>query len=175
MADNTTTERVLNAETCAHCGSENIYASGSGSWSLEKQEWIFEHDGDCSYCHACQNETWTESVVYDYARWHQKISKGDLVNFHPDRGDYAQYDALVDPRDSNPSFKYDCLDEALALVINEEVPGADPYSYGDRYTVLVRLFTGETMEVWTRDLVVVGQMESGWELFGEKDDGAEAA
>jgi len=174
MADNTTTERVLYTETCARCGSENVSASGYGAWSIEKQEWVFDHDGDHSYCSTCQNETWTESVVYDKARWDQKISKGDLVNFHPDRRDYAQYDVLTDPRDSNPSFDHDCLDTALALVIAEEVPRKS-WHYGTPDTVLVRLFTGETMEVWTRDLVVVGQMESGWELFGEKDDGAEAA
>lgn len=157
-------EEVKVAKVCDGCGSDDVYFDASAYWNREKQEFEFELTHEREYCSVCHSETRTLDVPWTRERWANVVVKGDLVNFHPDRSDYANFYTLTTP---GSQFNWDLLDTALGLVVDERPEGRD--------TVLVRLFTGEDIEVWPRDLIVVGQMESGWELFGEKDDEQKAA
>lgn len=156
---------------CSHCGGDDIRFDASGYWSIDKQEFMYELSYDYEYCGNCASECRSTDAVWEQDRWNNVVAKGDLVNFHPDRMDYSDLDGLDNP---GRAFDWASLDTALGLVVSDE--GELKGKYGERReTVIVRLFTGEDIEVWPRDLIVVGQMESGWELFGEKGDEAQAA
>ena len=164
-------EEVKVAKVCDNCGSGNMHFEATAWWNIAKQEFEYDLNYDRDYCFACQDQVSTSDVPWSHDRWNNGVDKGDLVNFHPDRVDYSRLDALAQPASS---FDWDTLDTALGLVV--EVRPDPKRKYAEvRDTVLVRLFTGEDIEVWPRDLIVVGQMESGWELFGEKDDEQKAA
>lgn len=138
---------------CADCGSDNVSTSNvSGYWNVEKQDWDYEHYDSAMYCSDCGDDGGSEEIPYDPDRFRRDSSSfeiGDTVKFEKDMRIYEHltgYDKVPDD-----------LEHVLAVVVDDPGKGWRSNSWGnERDTIPVRLFTGELIEVWPRDVYKFG-------------------
>ena len=135
---------------CDDCGYSGVSAdSVSGYWNVSQQEWNYDHYDDRVYCAACGDGGSDRSVTYDPDRFEldpRDYDEGDVVKFQPD---LLPYNCLY----GNEKLPDD-LTLVLAVVVDDEKSRSK--SYDDmRETIVVRLMTGEAIEVWPRDIFKV--------------------
>lgn len=137
---------------CDDCGSDDVCdTNASAYWDVTHQRWEYEHGNDGLYCHYCSDNGPTSKVVWDKSRFSRNPSDyeiGDTVKFEPS---IKVYDFLT----GNEHIPAD-HQHTLAIVVSSMDDGeADKRAktYGDvRDTIIVRLITGEAIEVWPRDV-----------------------
>jgi len=142
------------AMVCLDCGSDNISTSNvSAYWNVARQDWDYEHYDSGMYCSECGDDGGDREIEYFSERFGRSCSDfeaGDVVKFEKDMLIYSQltgHDKIPEDREHN----------TLAVVIDETEEDQRAKTYGNiRDTVLVRLFTGELIEVWPRDIYKFG-------------------
>lgn len=140
------------AIVCRDCGSPDVSAENvTGYWSVTKQDWGYEHYDGGVYCRCCGDNGADLEIEYDPERYNRQetdFEVGDLVKFHEGIPDYSE---LV----GNDKLPGD-VEHVLALVVEPPNKWGKPqYGGNNRDTVPVRLFTGELIEVWPRDIYKV--------------------
>lgn len=135
---------------CDDCGSNNLSCDRvTGYWNVPKQEWEYDHYDSEMYCSHCGDNGRSDEIEYFPERWKREpddFEIGDTVKFEKDIRAYSE---LTGSKSIN-----DITEHTLALVVEDKEDGTfRSKSWNDpRNTVLVRLFTGELLEVWPRDI-----------------------
>lgn len=137
---------------CDSCGSVDVSDNRvTGYWDATTQKWTYEHYDSTIHCYNCSDEGGFWQLPYDPYRFkltEADFDVGDVVRFEED---VKVYDDLV-----GNNHIPDKPELALAVVVEESDTNKKAKTYNDfRDTVLVRLMTGELVEVWPRDLVKV--------------------
>ena len=140
------------AIVCSECGSADVSTQQvTGYWNPHKQDWDYEHYERDMYCCHCGDNGGCEEIPFDPDRFKAcdaDFDVGDMVRFE---ADMLVYSDLV-----GSNHIPDKPELALAVVVEENETNKRAKSYGDlRDTVLVRLMTGELVEVWPRDIYKV--------------------
>lgn len=137
---------------CDSCGSTEVSNNNvSAYWDASRQEWSYDHWDLLMYCSHCSDDGGVDEIPYDPYRFkltEADFDEGDMVRFEED---IKLYNELV-----GNNHIPDKPELVLAVVVEESETNKKANTYNDlRDTVLVRLMTGELVEVWPRDLVKV--------------------
>ena len=137
---------------CDNCGSVDVSDNRiTAYWDPRNQKWHYDHYDSVMYCSHCSDDGGVDEIPYDPYRFkltEADFDVGDVVRFEED---IKLYDELV-----GNNHIPDKPELALAVVVEESDTNKKAKTYGDaRDTVLVRLMTGDLVEVWPRDLVKV--------------------
>lgn len=137
---------------CDSCGSTDVSDNRiCAYWNPSDQKWVYDHYDSGMYCSPCGDDGGVDEIPYNPYRF--KVSYSDF-----DEGDMVRFEEDVKPYSELAGNEHipDKPELALAVVVEESETNKKARTYNDiRDTILVRLMTGELVEVWPRDVVKV--------------------